>query len=393
MLIHHDNILIELFFNENNKLNSNYWKFINRIKKQKYPNIKNYLLNRYSDLSIGSKTILKESLYRILRHIENRIKCPICGNSTSFNPLKETCYNDHCSRSCEMKDKKVMEKHNKSCLEKYGSINNSSKMKQTKLQKYGDENYNNSEKRNNTNLKKYGNICSLQNDNIKEKTYKTNIKKYGNKIAQKNIDIRNKIKNSNINTCRIKYGVDNIMQVEGIYDKVKNTCIQKYGVDNFTKSTQYKENYPNILEKVLKTKRENNTFNTSTPEDQSYELLKEKYQDIIRQYRSEVYPFNCDFYIPSLDLYIECQYGQFHHKRPYLGTEQDLKDIEILKEKANKIHLKTGKNKSRYDVEIETWTIKDVNKRNIAKQNKLNYIEFWNVNGLKKWLISYDNNK
>ena len=386
MLIFYDTLLIKLFFNENNKLNSNYWKFINRIKKQKYKNIQNYLLNRYNDLTIGSKTILKESLYRILQKVDIRPKCPICGKFTAFNPLKQICYNNHCSRSCEMKDKKVMEKHNKSCLEKYGSINNSSKMKQTKLQKYGDENYNNSEKRNNTNLKKYGNICSLQNDNVKEKTYKTNIKKYGNKIAQKNIDIRNKIKNSNINTCRIKYGVDNIMQVEGMYDKVKNTYIQKYGVDNFTKSIQYKENYPNILEKVLKTKRKNNTFNTSTPEDQSYELLKEKYPDIIRQYRSKLYPFNCDFYIPSLDLYIECQYGQFHHGRPYLGTEQDLKDIELLKENANRIHKEKNVSRSRYDVEIDTWSIRDVKKRNIAKENKLNYIEFWNINELENWI-------
>ena len=35
---------------------------------------------------------------------------------------------------------------------------------------------------------------------------------------------------------------------------------------------------------------------------------------------------------------------------------------------------------------LYTWTIRDVNKRNIAKQNNLNYIEFWNINELKEWL-------
>ena len=362
MLIY-DDILIRLFFKNNNRLNSNYLKFLNRIKKKKYQNIQNYLLNRYNDLTIGSKIIFKESLYRILKKVESRQKCPICQKYTTFNYLKENCYNDHCSKSCEMKDPKVMKKHNQSCLEKYGSVNNSQKMKQTKLQKYGNENYNNSEKRNNTNLEKYGHICSLQNTNIKEKTYKTNLKKYGNKLAQKNISIRNKIKNSNIHTCQIRYGVD-----------------------NFVKSDIYQKNYKDILEKIFQTKKKNNTFNTSTTEDQSYELLKEKYPDIIRQYRSKLYPFNCDFYIPSLDLYIECQYGQFHRGRPYLGTEQDLKDIELLKEKANEIHIKTGKNKNRYDIEIETWVIRDVNKRNVVKENKLNYIEFWNINELKWWL-------
>ena len=43
-------------------------------------------------------------------------------------------------------------------------------------------------------------------------------------------------------------------------------------------------------------------------------------------------------------------------------------------------------NNSRYYEMIKTWTIKDVNKRNIAKQNHLNYIEFWNINDLKIWI-------
>ena len=256
-MLYHDKILIDLFFNEENKLNSNYWKFIKRIKKQKYENIKTYLLNRYDDLTISSKTILKESLYRILNHIENRIKCLTCGKFTSFNPLKENCYNDHCSRQCEMQDAEVMQKHNESCLKKYGSINNSQKCKQTKLQRYGDENYNNVEKRNNTNLEKYGNTCALQNAEIKEKTRQTNLIKYGNAIAQRNQDIRNKIKNSNINTCRIKYGVDNVMKLPETYNKAKHTCIEKYEVDNYLKLSEYQENYENILENSMITIDEN----------------------------------------------------------------------------------------------------------------------------------------
>jgi len=45
----------------------------------------------------------------------------------------------------------------------------------------------------------------------------------------------------------------------------------------------------------------------SQPEEDSYELLVDKfgYSEVIRQYRSEKYPFFCDFYIPCLDLYIE----------------------------------------------------------------------------------------
>ena len=32
------------------------------------------------------------------------------------------------------------------------------------------------------------------------------------------------------------------------------------------------------------------------------------------------------------------------------------------------------------------WTINDPLKRNIAKENNLNYLEFFNINELKDWL-------
>ena len=373
----YDDLIIKLFFNEDNTLNKNYRLFINRIKKHKYCNIENYLLNRFDDLTINSKTILKESLYRILRHIEYRVKCPICGKYTTFNPLKENCYNNHCSRSCEMKNPEVMKKHNDTCLEKYGSVNNSEKLKKTKLERYGDEKYNNSKKRHNTNLKKYGYICPLQNSDIKEKTINTNILKYGDKIPQKNELVKNKIKKSNIKTCRFKYGIDNIMQLDSVYEKYQDTMIKTYGTDNFSKSKFYQENYVSILGKSIETKRKNNSFNTSNPEEESYLLLKEKYQDIIRQYKSEKYPFLVDFYIPSLDLYIECNYHWTHGKHAFdCNNSDDIKTLEKWKQKNTKF----------YKNAIDTWSIRDVKKRNSAKQNKLNYIEFWDINEIKKWL-------
>ena len=39
-----------------------------------------------------------------------------------------------------------------------------------------------------------------------------------------------------------------------------------------------------------------------------------------------------------------------------------------------------------YNNAIECWTKRDVNKRNIAKQNNLNYIEFWNINELINYI-------
>ena len=118
------------------------------------------------------------------------------------------------------------------------------------------------------------------------------------------------------------------------------------------------------------------SFNKSSKEDESYEILCKKWQDTKRQYKSEKYPFDCDFYIPSLDLYIECNYHWTHGGKPYEETEEDLAKVEKWK----------NKNTKYYDNAISTWTIRDVNKRKIAKENKLNWIEFFSILELNEWL-------
>lgn len=51
----------------------------------------------------------------------------------------------------------------------------------------------------------------------------------------------------------------------------------------------------------------------SKPEELMYERLVHRFgaQDVVRQYKSDRYPFLCDFYIPLMDLYIELNYLVF----------------------------------------------------------------------------------
>ena len=114
--------------------------------------------------------------------------------------------------------------------------------------------------------------------------------------------------------------------------------------------------------------RMNNTFNTSNAEDNYFLKLKEMYGDdnVIRWYSDERYPFACDFYIPSEDLFIEYNKTWTHGGHPF--DEMNLDDIyklETWEEKA-----KTSKY---YQNAIYTWTDLDVRKQKIAKENKLNY--------------------
>lgn len=319
----YDYLISKVFFKDN-KLYIKYFRrfFKNPIKyKDKYKNIKEYLSNRFID----SKDI-RETLYRIYRNIEIRPVCKICGKELDLQIVnkKNQVFPIYCSISCEMKDPEVMKKHNNSCLKKYGSVNNSEKTKETCLKKYGVKAGFNNGKEKITKLKKYGNAYFVNPKKAKE-------------------------------TCLKKYGVDHPMKIENIKNKI---------------------NYKEQKIKEYITKRKNNSFNKSYPEDESYILLKEKYTNIIRQYRSELYPFCCDFYVPSLDLYIECNYHWTHGGKLYEGTEEDNKLLQQWKDKHTKY----------YENAIKTWTYYDIKKNNIAKNNNLNYLIFYNFNDFYEWI-------
>lgn len=122
----------------------------------------------------------------------------------------------------------------------------------------------------------------------------------------------------------------------------------------------------------------------SLEEDRVYELLLLKFpkRDVIRQYRSLEYPFPCDFYIKSLDLYIEYNPGPRHNRRPFNPRlKEHREELELLKYKTL--------NESRwYEGVIRTWTQRDPLKRKTAKQNNLNWIEFFSFKEVKNWLLT-----
>lgn len=119
----------------------------------------------------------------------------------------------------------------------------------------------------------------------------------------------------------------------------------------------------------------------SMDENRAYELLLNKFsrEDINRQYQSPLYPYPCDFYIKSLDLYIEFNPGPRHHGRPFNpASEKDLNELKEIKALANKSDW--------YEGIIRTWTIRDPEKRQVAKDNQLNWKEFWSLGELEAWL-------
>ena len=111
-----------------------------------------------------------------------------------------------------------------------------------------------------------------------------------------------------------------------------------------------------------------NSYNSKAEKDE-YKLLLQKFnpEDIISQYyNEEKYPFKCDFYIKSIDTYIEVNGNWTHGSHPFDRNNEE--DIKKLKE-----WIEKSKRSKYYKNAIYTWTDLDVRKLNIAMQNKLNY--------------------
>ena len=134
---------------------------------------------------------------------------------------------------------------------------------------------------------------------------------------------------------------------------------------------------PKAKIKEYETKRKNKSFNTSKPEQEILKILKNTFGEVKYQYTTEKYPFMCDFYIPSKDLYIEFQGHWTHGYRPFTQTEKDLMQLKKWKEKASISKF--------YKIGIKVWTITDPLKRQIAKENNLNWIEFFTLKEFLNW--------
>ena len=424
-----------------------YNKRINRKYLETHDlNILHILYNVYDDLS--EKTPVYEIYYRLKNNLKKRPVCIICGK-----PVKYTSghYAKFCSKECQYSDlgKKITKEIKiKSNLEKYGVEHTSQlkevtdkrtksradhvneiqqhvreslykkygaydvmhiphilqKIKNTNLKKFGvefplqqlkKENSEIYQKISQTCINKFGVDSPLKNKEVREKIKQTNIQKYGVDNLFKNDIIKEKIKQTNIQ----KYGVDNLFKSNIIKEKIKQTNIQKYGVDNPLKNKEIREKIkqtniqkygvdnPLKNKEIWKKSQDNRQISSKSKLENNFlNYLKLKYEsdDIITQYKSKEYPYYCDFYIKSINLYIEIQGHWTHNDHPF--DINNLNDQLIM----NKWRTKSLSDKY-YKNALNTWTIKDVEKRNTAIQNNLNYLEIFGKTDLNKYIDIFEN--
>lgn len=142
-----------------------------------------------------------------------------------------------------------------------------------------------------------------------------------------------------------------------------------------------------IVNKILETKRKNNSFHISKPEEELFLYIKEKFPSVERQYNKDNrYPWCCDFYIDELDLFLELQGTWTHGRHPYIID--NFEDQRILNQ-----WIEKSKEHPFYTTAILTWTEADVNKRTTAKNNNLNFKEVWSLEEGKKYIDKIYNEK
>lgn len=329
----------------------------------KYQDFYNFIMSLYPD-----STKYNEKLYRFLHNVEEKPICPICNQPVPYRN-SPAGYGIYCSMKCMAK-----------------SESRKKATKETKIKKYGDPNYNNREQAMATMIERYG-ADGFSSKIIKERAIKACIDKFGVDNVFKLKEFQDKGRETKLikygdpyyynkekakQTCLKRYGETNPMKIKEVKEKHNQTMMKRYGVKYAMQSEELVKRFSKSLIKSHADGKYDMSGRKKEPskiEKQFLQYLDNQNIKYIFQYRSDKYPFLCDFYIPFYDLYIEIQGTWTHGKHPYCGNNDDLKIVEKWKNKHSKF----------YDNALYVWCDLDVKKRKVANENNINYLEIFSI--------------
>lgn len=165
------------------------------------------------------------------------------------------------------------------------------------------------------------------------------------------------------------YGVKYSWESAALRSKMQATMLQRYGSTSYPQSDEYKQNVCVIQSKINATKCKNGTFNTLGIEERikALKIFESQYNKDVR------YPYLCDFYDKDRDLFIEVN-ASWTHGHHWYDAVQDADVCNKWKEKSNESQY--------YACALDVFTKHDVEKRNIARSNDLNYVTLWDRDGM-----------
>lgn len=193
-------------------------------------------------------------------------------------------------------------------------------------------------------------------------------------------------------------------------NKMMSTQIKEYGgvglgsTDTLNHALKTKVNrIVTEMDKYLSTGSPSIYLSNSVPDTEllAFKKLVDYFgrNDVFYQYglfpKDNRYPFNCDFYIKSLDLFIELNYHYSHNDHWFDKTNEcDVNKYNEWKHSHNIKYRKAAYN----------WAITDLQKRKFAEDNGLNYLVFWRpshgkisvaeelLSSFDDWLFDYSGN-
>lgn len=236
-------------------------------------------------------------------------------------------------------------------------------------------------------------------EDLRERKAAANMEKLGVRAPSQSPQVRARA----METTRERYGVDHWSQQEDAREaqrqraltsgkewaeKSRISSMERYGVPYHAQLPESRQRMsewmrdPQNAERVHAARRAAGTFNTSEPERRLEAMLVAFFgrDDVQVQHRSRRYPFACDFYVASRDLFIELN-GMWTHG----GHWYDESDPE---DRA-KVRLWTSRGTAFYLNAVRNWTERDLRKREAAREHSLNYVVFWGSGALDEaalWL-------
>lgn len=159
-----------------------------------------------------------------------------------------------------------------------------------------------------------------------------------------------------------RYGVRNVMSLQSTLEKIKAATHKKYGVD-------YAMQDKDLVSKNVEAKRQSGTFSTSSVEEHV-----KGFDDFEVQYNKDTrYPYLCDFYDKGRDLFIEVN-ASWTHGYHWYDIEKDAGVCTKWKDKSE--------DSTYYANALAVFTRRDVEKRETARVNNLNYVILWDSDGM-----------
>lgn len=298
------------------------------------------------------------------------------------NEIKRERYGEHLEL--------IQEKTRQTKLERYGdpTYNNKVQAQQTCLERYGHTGFYNYEKAKQTCEALYGGV-GFASSELKQKYEDTMMSRYSVTHNFASVDgklngrdTQKQLYGAHLEEMR-RRGEETRLREHGDRhwsnrEQACQTMMERYGAPYYCMTDECRQltTSPETQLKREETKRQNSTFNRSKMEDDYYEYLLSMYDasDVVRQYKESRYPYMCDFYIKSLDLFIECNFLWVHG--PHKFDPNNDSDLELLNKWAA-----LSKSHPMYNTAIYVWTNLDIRKFDTAVSNNLNfqtvYYEEW----------------